>query len=108
MDLTKAVLWNLTARTLDMWTQFKEAADALTSHPFVYCLRCGYLLTYSVSIRSKHIVNYSNTAKCRKTNVYVHAMPNTPYRLPLSWPSPPIFTQNAFERELVRVVINNN
>jgi hypothetical protein len=108
MHPTKAVLWNSTARTSDIWTRFKEAADALTGQPFVYCLRCGYLLTHSVSIGSKHMANHSNSAKCRNTNVYVHAMPDTPYRLPLSRPGPPIFTQNAFERELVRVVIDNN
>lgn len=100
-----------------MWERFGEAAETSTGHPYVFCLHCGIILQHPTAkkgIGTKHLINHIKTQTCIATPAPVHS---TRLRsLALSTPRQgrrilavaPQFTALAYEKELVRVVIDSN
>jgi hypothetical protein len=108
--------WNSITRTGYIWTLFGEAALNPDGRPYVYCLNCGFILQHPTvrSIGTKHLHNHIDTRSCKATLVPIYSqtpglspqlsqLPNT--RTPESIP---LYSIQVFEKELVRVVIDNN
>jgi hypothetical protein len=105
--------WNSPTRTSEVWAQVGEAAQCESGQPFIFCIRCGIVLQHPVGLQSigtKHIHNHRQTKLCQGTNDNVHAPPHTPFtpRVRTTPTSAPIYSTKAFERELVRVVVDSN
>jgi ribosomal protein S27E len=106
--------WNSPTRTSTVWTNAGEAADCMNGRPFVYCINCGIILEHpsgQLSIGTKHIAKHYLTRFCQGTRAAVHAPPQTPFTprirtTPSS--STPSYSTEAFEHELVCVVIDSN
>jgi hypothetical protein len=103
--------WNSSLRTGQIWTKFWEGANTLDGRPYVFCHNCGSILQHpSVkSIGTKHLSNHLKSSTCRDTEFPVHSMPTTP--IPPPKPAPILvlnYSPQAFEDELVRVVVDNN
>jgi hypothetical protein len=107
--------WNSPTRSGHIWTHFGEASHALNGRPYVYCLNCGNVLQHPTvkTIGTKHLLNHLNSRTCRETQSAVH---NTSHIHPpflkhqkrqVSILSP-AYSQQAFEKELVRVIIDGN
>lgn len=109
--------WDSSSRFGDIWQHFGEAAGLPNGLPYVICFNCGLALQHPAGARiigTKHLINHRKTQGCQRAIVPVHTTPSPP--LFLSRPAysrhsatlVPAFTSQAFEREIVKVVINNN
>lgn len=111
--------WNSTTRTGYVWTQVREAAHVYTGHPHVYCLNCGIVLQHPnvKAMGTKHLLNHLKAQTCTSTTIPVHSnrptlsLQQQQQQVQLqkqALATIPAFSQPAFERELVQLVIDNN
>jgi hypothetical protein len=114
-NLEARLIWHSPGRTGEVWTQFGEAAEFTTGNPKVFCYRCGNILVHPNSKRTvgtSHLTHHRGTKACSSTADPVHNNPSLPYipRIrPSSLPNAvPPFSASNLEKELVRVVIDNN
>jgi hypothetical protein len=107
--------WNSAIRTGQIWAQFGEAADSINGHPYVFCFNCSMVLQHPTAknIGTKHLTTHIKTQGCRDTLVPIHnqlalvTQSSRPQNG--TTPSPiPSYSTLALEKELVRVVIDNN
>jgi hypothetical protein len=109
----KDPVWNSNVRTGKVWKQFGESAHIHTGHPYVYCLKCGHILQHPIVklMGTKHLHNHLGSRVCTETENALFARPHayipSTLRGPRT-PSTPQYSTHAFQKELVRVVIDNN
>jgi hypothetical protein len=108
--INKPPRWNSISRTGDVWNHFWEAAEARSGHPYVYCLNCGSLLQHpSVKgIGTKHLLNHLDSRSCKTTESPVHELPVYSPLRKLKPSAGPVYSPQALENELVRVLVDNN
>ena len=108
--------WNSQFRTGQIWKQFGEAVSQQNGHPYVFCFNCGSALQHPAAqvkpIGTKHLLNHSITTTCTKTQTPSHPRSSTTiHSSPSQNKTPtqtPSYSRLAFERELLRVVIDGN
>lgn len=121
---TTKIKWNSCCRKSQIWLNFGEAADAITGHPYVFCIQCGVLLqhpnyrgsdtTTHQAIGVSHLTNHRMSKSCRRVVTPVHSQStenNERFLQPrrtIYGSRIPVFSSDAFEQELVRVVIDGN
>lgn len=106
--------WQSPVRYGPVWSQYGEGAEFPNGHPHVYCLNCGQVLQHP-SVKkagTKHLINHLDCRACKAKEFPVHQKPSRlfpPGHL-LQHPSSevPAYSSEAFEKELVRAVIDSN
>jgi hypothetical protein len=105
--------WNCASRTGYVWTQFGEAAHANTGHPFVYCYNCNLTLQHPTvnSCGTKHLLNHRKSLACLQTTSPAHSQVNKPIslrNLKRASIRGLAYSPSTFEKEIVRLVIDQN
>jgi hypothetical protein len=101
--------WESSARTGDIWSRFGEAAALDTGNPHLYCLNCGLALQHPKVNKcgTKHMTNHLNSVKCLQqvTPLYDEFYTPLPQQSQRQ-PRPTSFSTPVYEKELVRLVID--
>jgi hypothetical protein len=108
------IRWDSTVRSAWVWSHFWEGIHYPTGHPYIYCRNCGLALQHPAvkTIGTKHMLNHVKSQSCQRVPQPKHSLPfgDRP-TIPQKRSAPatiPQYTPALFEKEIVRVVIDNN